>query len=249
MAALGLRLGADRGQIDDAYRKLIKLHHPDRIGGDGGRAAEINRAYRELRDLPPETPPIRMRPPAAAVRPQPRRRRPFGRILIGLLAITGIILISRSPDFVRSSRPAVASVLPLMTNNRDDSRTNTVTPLEDFDEPLSKGIIDRSAADALRLYKTGTPASLANYSRACGSQFRNHPDIVWFDSCTAFDEAVVLLESRDPLADSGPFNPSAVTAREMGAANLISDDALAADFRLHQIRSRVEFVLLSKLPQ
>lgn len=35
-----------------AYRKLIKLHHPDRSGGDAARAAEINRAYRELRGRP-----------------------------------------------------------------------------------------------------------------------------------------------------------------------------------------------------
>src|SRR5689334_7649449 len=48
-AALGLEPGADAATIDQAYRKLIKLHHPDRAGGDAARAAEINRAYRELR--------------------------------------------------------------------------------------------------------------------------------------------------------------------------------------------------------
>src|SRR3982751_2800712 len=48
-AALGLEPGADPAAIDEAYRRLIKQHHPDRAGGDAKRAAEINRAYRELR--------------------------------------------------------------------------------------------------------------------------------------------------------------------------------------------------------
>jgi curved DNA-binding protein CbpA len=42
-AILGLRPGAGRAQVDSAYRRLMKLYHPDRTGGDGIRAAEINR--------------------------------------------------------------------------------------------------------------------------------------------------------------------------------------------------------------
>src|SRR3954452_23135765 len=48
-AALGLDPGADAAAIEQAYKRLIKQHHPDREGGDSTRAAEINRAYRELR--------------------------------------------------------------------------------------------------------------------------------------------------------------------------------------------------------
>src|SRR5437764_1509764 len=48
-AALGLEPGADGVDIEQAYKKLIKQYHPDREGGDVERAAEINRAYRELR--------------------------------------------------------------------------------------------------------------------------------------------------------------------------------------------------------
>ena len=48
-AALGLPPGADAAAIEQAYKRLIKQHHPDREGGDSTRAAEINRAYRELR--------------------------------------------------------------------------------------------------------------------------------------------------------------------------------------------------------
>lgn len=245
--ALGLRPGADRAQIDDAYRRLIKVYHPDRMGGDGGRAAEINRAYFELRNLPPEPPPIRVASGAAPVVVRRPRAR-FGRVLLGSLAAAAIVLVSARGDLARTSRTIVAGI-PLVGNDGryGGGRNDLVSPLDNFDEPLSGSAIDRSAADALRLFRAGDPAMLATYSQACQSQFRNHPSITWFDSCAAYDEAVVLLQSRDPLADSGPFNPAAVTAREMGAARQLSDDSLAADLRLHQIRSRIEFVLIPKV--
>ncbi|MFL6800545.1 MAG: DnaJ family molecular chaperone, partial [Sphingomicrobium sp.] len=47
--ALGLEPGADFAAVERAYKALIKRYHPDRQGGDARRAAEINRAYRELR--------------------------------------------------------------------------------------------------------------------------------------------------------------------------------------------------------
>ena len=50
-ATLGVDPGADWDAVESAYKRLIKQHHPDRAGGDARRAAEINRAYRELRDL------------------------------------------------------------------------------------------------------------------------------------------------------------------------------------------------------
>src|SRR4051794_11361263 len=48
-AILGLKAGADSSAIKRAYKDLLKRYYPDREGGDGKRAAEINRAYRELR--------------------------------------------------------------------------------------------------------------------------------------------------------------------------------------------------------
>jgi hypothetical protein len=242
-AELGLRPGADRAQVEEAYRRLIKLYHPDRPGGDGGRAAEITRAYRELRDNP-GTLPVRLEP-AFATPVRPSRR---GAIAIACLAAALALIIGGNPGLWRSGRRAVEGVVPAMAATTDGGN-EILRPLDDFEEPLSIASIDRSAADALKLYRRGNPTSLAAYSQGCQSQFRDHPDVVWFDSCAAYDEAVVLLQSRDPLADSGTFNPTAVTAREMGAAGLLSDDSLAADSRLHKIRSRVEFVLLSNSSQ
>src|SRR3954447_2887118 len=47
--SLWLEPEADSAAIEQAYKRLIKEHHPDREGGDASRAAELNRAYRELR--------------------------------------------------------------------------------------------------------------------------------------------------------------------------------------------------------
>ena len=55
MPSWGFEPGADRAAIEQAYRELIKHYHPDRSGGDAARAAEINRAYFELRQ-PPASP-------------------------------------------------------------------------------------------------------------------------------------------------------------------------------------------------
>ena len=245
-SALGLRPGADRAQIDDAYRRLIKLYHPDRPGGDGSRAAEINRAYRELRDAPLNTLPVRPRPVFAAERP-PARRRLRG-ILIGVVGVGAMLFLASYSGQFSPTHSRFVRILPSNPDHRIDDRANPLTPLDTFAQPLSNIIVDGSVADALRLYRSGNSQSLANYSRVCQAHLRSHPDVGWFDSCAAYDEAVVLLENRDAMTDPGPFNPAAVTSREMSAAGLLSDDSLAADSRLHQIRSRVELVLVSKLP-
>jgi hypothetical protein len=68
------------------------------------------------------------------------------------------------------------------------------------------------------------------------------------DRCAAFDDAVVGLQDRDPLRDAGPFAPLAVTGRQWSAASTLSDDYLAIDSRLDQVRLRVELVLAPQVP-
>ena len=68
------------------------------------------------------------------------------------------------------------------------------------------------------------------------------------DRCAAFDDAVVGLQDRDPLRDNGPFAPLAVTARQWSAASALSDNDLAIDDRLDQIRLRVEMALAPQVP-
>jgi hypothetical protein len=42
----------------------------------------------------------------------------------------------------------------------------------------------------------------------------------------------------------GPFSDFQLMTRELSAARALTDDSLAADARLHQIRSQVEVALL-----
>jgi curved DNA-binding protein CbpA len=49
---LGVPRGASPEQLHDAYRRLVKLHHPDREGGSAERFRDIQQAYDELRDRP-----------------------------------------------------------------------------------------------------------------------------------------------------------------------------------------------------
>src|SRR3954453_7934439 len=52
---LGVSPGASSEELHDAYRRLVKLHHPDRNGGSeesARRFAEIQEAYEEVRARP-----------------------------------------------------------------------------------------------------------------------------------------------------------------------------------------------------
>ena len=57
---LGVRRGASSEELHDAYRRLVKLHHPDRNGGSAEstrRFQEVQQAYDELRRRGPSPPP------------------------------------------------------------------------------------------------------------------------------------------------------------------------------------------------
>lgn len=77
---LGLAPGASLEQVRDHYRKLMRLHHPDRAGAlgewDAGYAARINRAYRLLRDPGKRPDPLGRTQPAAEQGPQRRTTSP-----------------------------------------------------------------------------------------------------------------------------------------------------------------------------
>lgn len=56
---LGVRPGASSEELHDAYRRLVKLHHPDRNGGSAEatrRFQEIQEAYETVRANPRQRP-------------------------------------------------------------------------------------------------------------------------------------------------------------------------------------------------
>jgi len=237
LAVLGLDPGADSAAIEQAYKRLIKQHHPDREGGDSGRAAEIIRAYRELRGGKAATDPLQFNDEAAAAR---RRRWPLVAAFAAAGIAAAVLIVGPSAPPTRSLWAATAQ-LP--------RRHVALVPAmhEPMGEQLHLKAIDAAVAEALQMFRTRDEMALANASRECQRRFRDDPGTAMLDRCAAFDDAVVGLEDRDPLRDEGPFAPLAVTGRQWSAASSLSDDDLAIDGRLDDIRLRVEFKLAPQI--
>jgi hypothetical protein len=239
LAVLGLGPGADGAAIEQAYKRLIKQHHPDREGGDGARAAEIIHAYRALRGGKALTDPLQFNEDLG--RRRRRRRWP----LAAAFAIAGIaaavMVVGPSVPMTRALWAANAQ-LPAVHR--------AVVPAaipEPMDDQLHVKAIEAAVAEALHLFRTGDESALADASRDCQRRFRADPGTAMLDRCAAFDDAVIGLEDRDPLRDEGPFAPLAVTGRQWGAASSLSDDDLSIDSRLDRIRFRVEFILAPQI--
>jgi hypothetical protein len=233
-ATLGLDAGADAAAVEQAYKRLIKRYHPDRAGGDAKRAAEINRAYRELRgqsardalefndlDVLASDPGFRWVGIALAL---------AGGIAILLLVTGPIARLGGDPRLPLGEVAAEAAASDAM------------------DQPLASAGIDSAVGEAVRLNRTSDEMALASASRDCHHQLRLRPSLASLDRCAAFDDAVVVLQDRDPLRDQGPFSEIAVTGRQWSGAQALSDDNLAIDGRLDRIRLRVELALAPENP-
>jgi hypothetical protein len=90
---------------------------------------------------------------------------------------------------------------------------------------------------------------LAELSRDCHLAFRQAPDVQRFDRCVAFDDAVIILQDRDPLRDQGPFREVAVVRRHWSEGMALTNDSWALDSRLDRIRLRVELQLAPRVEQ
>lgn len=232
-AALGLAPGAGRDEVERAYRDLIKRHHPDRSGGDSQRAAEINRAYFELRRKAAEPP---VDPPAS------RRRRPRSRSRDGsrswpvlLLGLVGIGLLQAGPIsrmLASGWREVDEALTPAAARSAAKARLTSGT----IDDPLDEQAVALAVRDAVVLARGGAGA-MTDYSRACHRRLREAPSISRLDRCASFDIAASELASA---REGERFGVSELTARQMNAANLLSGDFLAIERRLDQIRVAVE---------
>jgi hypothetical protein len=237
-AALGLSPDADSASVEQAYRRLIKEHHPDRAGGDARRAAEINRAYRELRTRNAQMDPLDLvdedLPPA-------RRGRSWTAFaLVAAVSVLGLTLTGR-----------LGSIHSLLVAGTERLSTAPVprTASEPMNQPLNVAAIEGSVRRALQLARTSDEMGLANASDDCHRELRQEPSVLLLDRCAAFDDAVVQLQDRDPLRDQGPFSELAVTGRQLSGAGTLSQDSVAIDSRLDRIRLRAEITLAPILDQ
>jgi hypothetical protein len=235
-AVLGLEPGADLAAIEAAYKRLIKQHHPDREGGDSSRAAEIIRAYRELKGGKGD--PLQFNDDLSLRR---RPRWPIAALAAGAGLGALMFLVGPSVPLPKALWTAKAE-LPI---HRDAAAAIAPDPMGD---KLHVEAIDGAVRKALHMYRSSDEMALAAESRDCQRRFREDPGTRMLDRCAAFDDAVVGLEDRDPLRDAGPFAPLAVTGRQWSAASALSADYLAIDSRLDRIRVRVELALVPDVP-
>jgi len=236
-ATLGVEPGADAATIERAYKRLIKRHHPDRDGGDARRAADINRAYRELRLAGRVREALDLQD-WSDIDPH-RRGRVRSTVVFAALAIGVAILVG---PMVRVATPL--SVPPSLNL----AKRSTVSASGDaISAPVDAMAVERAVNDAFAMARDRDEMALASASRDCFSRLRANPDVAILDRCAAFDDAAVQLLDRDPLRDRGPFGELAVTGRQMSAATLFSNDSLAMDSRLDRVRLHVELAIAARL--
>jgi hypothetical protein len=238
---LGLEPGADPTAVERAYKELIKRYHPDRQGGDERRAAEIIRAYRELRGRPEPT-------DIDFHEEEPSADEPSGNgwIVAAMVLVAGVALLliatGPAPWMVRQLAPG--PVPPML------GRVAASTGASDsLDQPLDRAEVDGGVRDAVRITRSRDDNALLSSSRNCHRALRSQPSVSQLDRCVAFDDAVVQLQDRDPLWDGGPFSQLAVTRRQWSAASSLSNDYLAVDGRLDRIRLQVELALAPPDPR
>lgn len=234
-AALGLEPDADWTEIDRAYKRLIKRHHPDREGGDPDRAAEINRAYRELRGRPV---------PEQALEFHDDEPLPGGRgwVRAALVLVVGVaaLLVATGPVTAIIRQLSAAPHQPM------HRFFGAAVSGDVMDQPIDDAEVSRGIRDAVRIAGRHNDSALLSVSRDCHRQLRLQPSVRRLDRCAAFDDAVVQIQDRDPMWDRGPFSELAVTGRQWSAASALSNDYLAVDGRLDRIRLQVELALAQR---
>jgi hypothetical protein len=235
---LGLEPDADAAAIEQAYKRLIKQHHPDLEGGDADRAAEINRAYRDIRSERHLEDPLELNDDWPDAPPRDRGWLAFAMLLA---AATIGLLVSQTPIAPLAELQPLAGATNLGSGHSKNSRIKD----DLMNQPLHSAAIDGAARNALHLTRTSDEMGLARASRDCHHLLRTSPSLLQLDRCAAFDDAVVQLQDRDPLRDQGPFSELAVTGRVWNGATALSDDSVAIDGRLGRIRLRVEIALAS----
>jgi hypothetical protein len=248
--ALGLQPGANAAAVEAAYRRLIKRYHPDVRGGDPARAAEINWAFDQIRKRQNRGAQLVQRAPRyrnyPIVGPQPalNRRRRLHLVPLALAAAVAYAIVfdaDRIGDTFEGFGRSLADPRAVAGPFRGGGFVGG--PAEVADAPLDSDGIDRSVHSAVRIARDGGLDRLTNQSRRCHAELRRSPAVARLDQCVAFDEAAIVLTQRDESEAEGQFSAASVTARQLGAARLMSDDFLAIESRLDQIRSRVEFEL------
>ena len=165
--ALGLPPGADAAAIEQAYKRLIKQHHPDREGGDSSRAARSTGPTASF--AAEERRAIRSSSTATTVRAGGRVW-PVAALVAG--AALGGMVFAMGPSVPRAGFWAAEAKLPAHHAGARAAPDPIAADLHD-------DAIDEAVRDAMRLYRHGDEAALAAASRQCQRPLPRrswHPD-------------------------------------------------------------------------
>ncbi len=232
---LELAPGADRAAIDEAYYRLIKLHHPDRSGDDGTRAAEINFAYTKLKRLDERSKEVALAAVAARRGTEARPRVRWTPIVpLGVLVAAGVAVLALfGPgqfDEMASEPGKPAVIAPKMAG-----QARPKPPPDLLKGEPDPALIAHGMAVATTLLGRQGLAEAQQRSAQCLSKLDQVLDPGLFDRCVAFDETVVALTRFTGFASAA----EALARRDGAAARAMSSDPGTIKRRRELIRGEV----------
>ena len=255
---------ADPVVIEAAYKALMKRYHPD-MGADGatgGRAAELNQAYRMLRDperrasydaeergrqerhraelaraLQPAPGPRGAPPPPGSAPVRIGQRAAAWIACAGvLLLIAALYLLARGPEAPRSFATETAAPVPEVSSPAALRRASAAFR----DHPVDRAEIEKAVAEYRRIAGSSGMSGATAYSEHCFDVHSRTLAPTDFDHCVAFDHVASRIDlrpeqSRD--ARQAPrFQPGAQVNRHIRAAERVAVDPSLIEARLFEIR-------------
>lgn len=249
---------ADPAVIEAAYKALMKKYHPDVLVGQPAsaqsRAAEINRAFRVLRD-PERRAQYDSQEQArmAAFRPgvqnpemrdlhfqqmqPPKRSKAPALLLIAVLAALIAYVWQMTEE---TGQEQFASSIPAQPASVKDQMLQA-TGISSAFPPVNPVNIERAVAESRRVNQKMGLMGLSAYSQDCFASQGRSAKLAELDFCVAFDNAASAYDARSARAYSLPelprFQPEEMMSRHIRAAKTVSDDGAWVLDRLAQINS------------
>lgn len=222
---LGIEPGASRAEVDRAYRRLIKQHHPDRGGGDADRASALNRAYAAIREG--------WSPDAKAITlgVSRRKRQSNHRLSVLPIIIFAVLAAGLALSWRPLSLPGKES-----TGARAAGRSEiqpSLSPIREVDEAAVASAITQ----ALQYAEEKEWAAAVAYNQECIADLARFAGTSLLDHCVAFDHALRLLH---------PSSAGSAGERHSHAALRLMGNRVLAQSRIDNAVRSAELALVHR---
>jgi curved DNA-binding protein CbpA len=253
---------ADPLVIEAAYKALMKRHHPDIHPGGAAvaerKAAELNQAYRTLRDPDRRAaydaeerawqerhraelarafePPSSRTPAQPPPRPEPPRA---GQRVAAFVGAAGILMLGGAIYLLAQGvgpierRPAREPVELAAVSADQAERAFR-------DQPVNRDEVERAVSEFRRVSESSGLSGAVTYSQSCFDRQNRTRGISAFDHCVAFDNVAARADASDGDGAQGRFQPQGLVTRHIRAAELIARDPSLIEARLFEIRRLVD---------